>query len=165
VEKGALGMLRWIYSKGPLGLISYIFFCVALSGFALGSFAKIIQEYLAVDYNYRTETLMVLGQVIFQWLFMKPSTWVERKKYAVIALTTSMIGSLLILPLLAYSSIYGVSKLISVAYFFSVVAIIFMAHHRFVKDERLPTVLSFTWVLYRLLLLAYLTIPSRVLYG
>lgn len=158
-------MLRWILSQSSLALFAYLCFCVAISGFALGSFAKIIQEYLAVDYNYRTETLMVIGQVVFQWLFMRKSSWSDRKKYAVIALAISMLGSLLLLPLLAYSSIYGVSETVAVAYFFCVVGIIFLAHHKLIKDERLPTVLTFTWVLYRLLLLAYLITPRQVPHG
>jgi hypothetical protein len=73
-------MLRWILSLRALAFFAYICFCVCVSGFALGSFAKIVRGYLAVDYDYQTEALMVAGQVIFQWLFMIKSSWSERKK-------------------------------------------------------------------------------------
>jgi hypothetical protein len=152
-------MLRWILSLRGFSLIVYIFFCVGISGFALGSFSKIIQRYLVVDYNYKTEALMVIGQVIFQWLFMTKSSWSERNKYAVIALSVSMIGSVLLMPLLAYGRIVGVSEIPAIGYFFGVVAIIFLTHHKLIKQATLPIVLTLTWVLYRLLLLVYLIIP------
>jgi hypothetical protein len=168
VEKTEVAMFRWILSLRSFALFAYLCFCVGISGFALGSFAKIIQGYLAVDYNYRTETLMVIGQVIFQWSFMSRASWLERKKYAVIALTISMLGSLLLLPLLpllAYARLYGVSETVSLAYFLCVVVTIFLAHHKLIKYKRLPTVLTFTWVLYRLLLLTYLITPRQVQHG
>ena len=149
-------MLRKILSFPPFVLFAYLCFCVIISGFALGYFAKIIQEYLAVSYNYKTEALFVLGQVIFQWLFMTNASWSDRKKYAVIALTISMFGSFLLLPLVVFAIIYGVSKTGAIAYFFTVVLIIFLCHHKLIKDEGLPSILTLTWVLYRALLLVYL---------
>lgn len=160
-----IGMLRWILSLRALAFFAYICFCVCVSGFALGSFAKIVRGYLAVDYDYQTEALMVAGQVIFQWLFMIKSSWSERKKYAVIALTVSMFGSMLLIPLLAYSSIFEISEIAAVGYFFGVVAILFLAHHKLIKSEKLSSILTLTWVIYRLLLLAYLIIPWQEHHG
>lgn len=151
--------LRRLLALRPLGLGLYLALTVVASGFALGSFAKIIQPYLAVAYDYRTEALMVCGQVLFQWLFMVRSSWPERKTYAVIALTISGLGSVLLFPLLAYAAIWGAPAAAALVYFFGVVAIIFIAHHRLIRRERLPLILAATWVLYRLLLLAYLTFP------
>ena len=102
---------------------------------------------------------MVCGQVAFQWLFMVRRSWPERKTYAVIALTISGLGSVLLFPLLAYAAIWGAQAAAALAYFSGVVAIIFVAHHQLIRRERLPNILTATWVLYRLLLLAYLTFP------
>ena len=43
---------------------------------------------------------MVVGQVCFQWLFMIQSSWAKRQTYAILALSVSMIGSVLLLPLI-----------------------------------------------------------------
>jgi uncharacterized membrane protein len=165
LEEAGVEMVRWILSLRGLALLAYVCFCVGISGFALGSFTKITQRYLTVEYNYQTEALIVAGQVIFQWLFMIKSSWSEKKTYGVIALTVSMFGSVLLIPLLAYESIVGMSEIPAIWYFFGVVAIIFLAHHKLIKSEKLPTVLTLTWVLYRLLLLACLTIPRHGHHG
>ena len=108
---------------------------------------------------------MVMGQVGFQWLFMAKCSWLERKVYALIAITVSMIGSLLLLPLIAYNQIFTVSALEATAYFFVVVGIIFVVHHLFLTRQKLPIFLTFTWVVYRLLLLIYVVFPRRDCHG
>ena len=144
----------------PLLLAGYLAFCAGLSAFALGSFAQIVAQYLAVRYDYRTEFLMVVGQVGFQWLFMRHSTWAARRTYAVVALTVSMIGSLLLLPLLAIHSASAVTPMFATAWFFGVVGVIFAIHHAMLLRLKLPARLTLTWVLYRLLLLAYVMLPQ-----
>jgi Na+/phosphate symporter len=143
----------------PLLLAAYLVFCAAVSAFALGSFAKIVERYLAVGYDYRTEFLMVVGQVGFQWLFMRSSSWAARRTYAVVALSVSMIGSVLLLPLLAIHHASPVTPLFATAWFFAVVGVIFVVHHAIILRLRLPQHLTVTWVLYRLLLLAYVLLP------
>jgi hypothetical protein len=64
----------------------------------------------------------------------------------------------LLFPFLAYAAIWGTKAATALAYFAGVVAIIFIAHHRLIQRERLPNILTATWVLYRMFLLAYLTI-------
>lgn len=158
-------MLPWILSLKTPVLVLYVFWCIGISSFALSSFAKIIQEYLAIQYDYSSEALMVMGQVGFQWLFMAKCSWLERKVYALIAITVSMIGSLLLLPLIAYNQIFTVSALEATAYFFVVVGIIFVVHHLFLTRQKLPIFLTFTWVGYRLLLLIYVVFPRRDCHG
>lgn len=147
--------------KSPklLLLVAYLVFCAGLSAFALASFAKIIQRFLAVGYDYRTELLMVVGQVGFQWLFMLRTSWAERRTYAVVALSVSMIGSLLLLPLIVIHNASAVSPFFATIWFFGVVGVIFLIHHTLIVREKLPPHLTLTWVVYRLLLLAYLMVP------
>jgi len=154
-----MSFLRRMLALPPPAMALYMVVAIGVSAFALASFATLIPSYLAVGYDYRTEALMVSGQVLFQWMFMGRCSWPQRGKYAVIALTISLLGSLLLFPLLAYDAILGASEPLAVAYFFGVVAVIFAAHHHLVKAEGLPALLAVTWVVYRLLLLAYLTIP------
>ncbi len=137
----------------------YIIWCIGISAYSLGSFAQLVQRYLAVPYDYKTEGLMVAAQVGFQWLFMARSNWGERVRYLFIALTVSMVGSLMLLPLLIYSSLSTISAMSATAYFFIVVGIIFVIHHRLIASNSLPKILSCTWVLYRLLLLLFVLVP------
>jgi len=146
--------------KAP-ALSVYLLFCIGISAFALGSFAQIIQEYLTVEYDYRMEALIVTGQVGFQWLFMRNASWSERKEYMVIALTVSAIGSSLLLPLIISAYIFSVSAVVATGYFFLVVGVIFVTHHVLIKKMKLPSMLTLTWVLYRVLLLVYVIFPRE----
>lgn len=148
-------MLRWLNSLQWPALTAYLFLCVVISSFSLGSFSKIIQEYLTSNYGYSTEALLVMGQVVFQWIFMTKADWPERKKYAIIALTVSMLGSLMLIPLIVYDSINAVSCLWASHYFSTIVIIIFTIHRHLILQERLPPRLTFTWILYRTLILIY----------
>jgi len=142
-----------------LGRISYIIWCISISAYSLGSFAKLVQAYLAVHYDYMAEAVMVTGQVGFQSLFMTRFGWNDRVRYLFVALTVSMVGSLMLLPLLIVSYFGTLSALCATIYFFVVVGIIFIIHHQLIVTNSLPTALSFTWVLYRLLLLLFVTVP------
>jgi hypothetical protein len=148
--------------RTPKLIVAYLAFCAGISAYALSSFAKMVQGYLAVQYEYRTELLMVVGQVGFQWLFMRQSSWAERRTYAILALSVSMIGSVLLLPLIAIHHLSAVAPVFATAWFFGVVAVIFCIHHVLLVRGKLPSRLTLTWVLYRLLLLAYVLIPRPV---
>ena len=137
----------------------YIIWCVGISAYSLGSFVEIVQSYLAVHYDYTTEGIMVVAQVGFQWLFMFRSSWEERVRYLFVALTVSMIGSLLLLPLLLQNSLSSVSAAGATSYFLVVVGIIWRIHHRLIIRNSLPPMLSCTWVLYRFLLLLFVLVP------
>jgi hypothetical protein len=149
VENARSFSLRGIYLLG----------CVGVSAYSLGAFVQIIQSYVSINYSYQTEGIMVIAQVGFQWLFMMRRSWKERVRYMYVALTVSMIGSVMLLPLLLIHSLMGVSGVIAIGYFFVVVGIIFAIHHRLIIRSALPKVLSVTWVLYRLLLLAFVLFP------
>lgn len=149
--------------RNSLLRLVYIIWCVGISAYSLGSFVQLVQRYLSVHYDYKTEGVMVAAQVGFQWLFMNRSSWEERVRYMFIALTVSMVGSLMLFPLLIYNSFSSVSALRATAYFFVVVGIIFIMHHRLIVRNALPKSLSCTWVLYRLLLLFFVLVPHSTL--
>lgn len=149
----------WFLSLSAPLLTVYLFACALTSACALSAFAKIIQEHLAVQYNFGTELFMVVGQVVFQWLFLFSSTWTEKKSSMIVALTVSMIGSFMLLPLLLFHSLHGLSTSIAIVYFSFVVATIFALHIHLITKLLLPKVLTVTWVLYRLLLLVYVLFP------
>lgn len=140
-------------------ILLYLASCAGISAFALSSFARIIQAYLAIRYDYQTEMFMVVGQVGFQWLFMRKSSWAERRTYAILALSVSMIGSVLLVPLILFDQTFAVPPIVATAWFFAVVGVIFIIHHALIVRAKLPARLTLTWALYRILLLAYVLIP------
>ncbi len=147
-------------SSNPSVLIAlYLTFCIFISSYSLSSFAYIIRDYLHVSYDYWKEIIMVVGQVGFQWLFMANSSWTQRYTYMIIALSVSMVGSIMLLPLIFYSFSSEVSPMVAGFYFILVVLSIFLLHRVLVKKQGLPLHLTYTWILYRLFLLLYLFYP------
>ncbi|HEY0138312.1 MAG TPA: hypothetical protein VGB85_29710 [Nannocystis sp.] len=120
----------------------------------LAAFAGIIRDYLAIHYDLWFELGMVIGQVLFQWAVLWRRTWTERLDYAVILVFVSGLGAALLWPLLLWDRAAPVEPLAAVAYFFAVVAVMFVVHLRLVRQAGLPLVLCMTWVIYRLLILA-----------
>jgi len=139
----------------------YVTCCIGGSGFALGSFVQIVEPFLAVRYDYWMEVFFVLAQVPFQWIFMRCSSWRFRWRYALLALSVSLVGSIALLPLLFYHHRFGVSPSGATLYFFGVVAVILVLHAFAIAHERLPRILTVTWVVYRLGILAFLLIPRE----
>ena len=148
-----------IFSKYLLYKISFLIWCVLLSSFILNAFSQLIPKYLTVRYDYKFEMIMVIAQVGFQWLFMITSSWNQRISYMFIALTVSMVGSLLLIPLLLFNSLILVSQETAVIYFFVVVFTIFLLHYKLLRRYSLPFHLTLTWILYRSFLLAFVTFP------
>ncbi len=119
----------------------------------LAAFALIIRDYLAVQYDLWFELGMVVGQVVFQWAVLWRRSWTDRLDYAVILVFVSGLGAVLLWPLLLWDRVAPVQPLAAVAYFFAVVAVMFVVHLRLVRQAALPLVLCMTWVVYRLLIL------------
>lgn len=138
---------------------SYLLSCIAMSTFALSSFATIIQKYLAIHHAFWMETIMVVGQIGFQWIFMPALLWFDRFRYMTIALSVSMAGSLMLLPLIVYHWYLPVIPIYALGYFAMVVTTMFVLHHRLIETRFFPSHLSLTWILYRALLLVFLIYP------
>lgn len=120
----------------------------------LARFATIIAPYLAIRYSWTFELAMVLGQVLFQWVFLARKSWSVRLDYARILIGISTLGALLLWPLLIVDRMRPVSPLFALMWFIGVVGIMFFAHWALVKRHALPVTLCLTWVVYRLIILA-----------
>lgn len=153
IARGVRGAAR---PFGPRGVVAVLAFAVATIAIArtLAAFADRISIYLAVRYDWRLELGLVVGQVLFQWLFLLRRPWVERLSYAWILIAVSTLGAVLLWPLLAFVP-RSAPPLGHVAWFFGVVAVMFVAHYALVARHQLPKRLCVTWVVYRLLILAF----------
>ena len=136
-----------------IGGIAHALLCIGVTAGCLQSFAGLIEGYLSIDYSFSVEVCMVIGQVVFQWLVLARASWWDRLRYVPIVLSISLMGSVLLLPLLGWAAVRELSPLAALAWFFSVVLVMFLTHRHWIKRVGLPWHLTWTWVLYRVLLL------------
>ena len=137
--------------------ITYFTGCIVITAFALNFFASLIQHLISIRYGWEFELCMVLGQMLFQLPFIWKQKPAIKQAYIYHLLTVSAIGSISLLPLLAWNYfIAPLGEWWNLGYFFSVVAYMFFNHKGRVKRLRLPIFICYTWVCYRFLILLYI---------
>ncbi len=108
--------------------------------------------------NMIREYMICFGQIVFQTVIL---LCIRSKKILVFdyvgnMMTVSLIGALLLLPMLLLNHLIVLSPLINLAFFFAVVLFMFLHHKRRVRNLQAPFWLSYTWVLYRCLVLLFI---------
>lgn len=136
--------------------LSLIFICTVTTVFTLSQYARLIQHLLAVKYNWLFELMMVLGMLLFQLIFILKNNRKILLDYLLKMLLVSFIGSLLLWPLLLINNFYRLSDAYNLIYFFSVVSIMFFIHKNIVTKMKLPFYLSYTYILYRIIVLLFI---------
>lgn len=144
--------------KNKLVRLLVMFLCIIITAATLNQFAKLIQHLITIRYDWRFELCMVIGQLIFQYPFIYKRSIDEKLDYYFNMLLVSCIGSLLLLPLIIANHFYLLSNTMNILFFFCVVLYMFFEHRRRVKGLRMPFYISYTWVLYRFLLLIFILI-------
>lgn len=130
--------------------------CVAVTAFTLSKYAFLIQHLLRIKYNWQFELAMVVGMLFFQFPFIYKFSFDSKLKYYYNMLLVSLIGSILLWPLLIINHFYACTDVLNLIYFFGVVIIMFFNHKKRVKKLALPTYLSYTWILYRFIILIFI---------
>ncbi|WP_118951247.1 hypothetical protein [Taibaiella helva] len=130
--------------------------CILLTATTLSIYAGYLQGYLTLHYSFWLELGMVCGQLLFQALWLLKSSWQRIVQYWGQLLTVSLIGSVLLWPYIGLRQWLQLPALSALCWFFAVVAIMFLEHRRRVARLSLPAYLSYTWIGYRLLILAFI---------
>jgi hypothetical protein len=130
--------------------------CVLTTAFTLSQYAKLIQHLLVIKYNWLFELMMVVGMLLFQLIFIYKHSGNKIVDYYLKMLLVSLTGSLLLCPLLFLNKCYAISDVINIGYFFSVVTIMFFIHKNIVTKMKLPFYLSYTYILYRFIILFFI---------
>jgi hypothetical protein len=133
-----------------------IFICIAATAFTLSQYAKLIQHLISINYNWQFEFFMVMGMLAFQYFFIYEKTWDLKLNYYYNMLLVSLLGSLLLWPLLIFNNFYSCADMVNLIYFFTVVVIMFFVHKQRVAKLLLPVYISYTWVLYRFIILIFI---------
>lgn len=138
--------------------IAIMLLCIVITAASLNQFAKLIQHLITIKYDWKFELFMVLGQLVFQLPFIYKKTSEEKWDYYYNMLIVSMMGSVLLLPLILFNQFYLLNNTINILYFFTVVLFMFFEHKRRVYLLCMPSHISYTWVLYRFLILIFILI-------
>ena len=140
----------------PTVKIITMLFCIGFTAFTLSRYAALIQQHITIKYNWQFELFMVIGMLFFQYpfIFKKPNSL--KQAYYFNMLLVSLFGSLLICPLLVLNYFYKMIDFVNIAYFFIVVLLMFFEHKRRVAKLLLPIYISYTWVLYRFIILLFI---------
>ncbi len=136
--------------------ITVIIFCIAITAFTLNQYARLIQHLFAINYNWQFELCMVAGMLFFQYPFIYKQSKQLKLDYYFNMLLVSLTGSLLLWPLINVNQFYRCGTLFNLLYFFSVVIIMFFDHKRRVAALQLPVFISYTWILYRFIILIFI---------
>ena len=98
-----------------------------------------------------SEVIMVLGQIIFQGLFIIKFSKQILLNYVGNLMTVSLMGSLLLMPILIFNIFFYIPEIIIVGWFGLTILAMLFEHSRRVTILKLPSYLSITWAVYMLI--------------
>jgi hypothetical protein len=136
--------------------IAVMAICIAITAITLNQFAQLIQHLITIRYGWRFELCIIIGMLFFQYPFIYKKSRSLKLDYYFNMLLVSLTGSIMLLPLLLLNFYSGYSDTFNLLYFFAVVLIMFFDHKRRVASLALPVIISFTWVLYRAIILIFI---------
>jgi cation transport ATPase len=131
-------------------------FCIAVTALTLNQYAQLIGHLITIKYNWQFELCMVTGMLFFQYPFIYKKTWSLKLDYYFNMLLVSLIGAALLFPLLMLNHYSNYNDTFNIIYFFAVVLIMFFDHKGRVAKLNLPSLISYTWVLYRIIILIFI---------
>lgn len=139
-------------------IVTAIVIFIAVTAFVLSQYAMLVRQFITIKYNWQFEFFMVIGMLFFQYPFIHKKTWKLKLDYYFNMLLVSFIGALLLLPLLLLNQYSDFGDTFNISYFFAVVVTMFFNHKRRVAKLELTPLISYTWVLYRVLILMFILI-------
>ncbi|MFD1601500.1 hypothetical protein ACFSJW_15765 [Flavobacterium artemisiae] len=129
----------------------FIGFALTITTFVLFGYSNLI---LNIPKSTITRELIVaFGQIVFQSLFLFKFDKQTILNYAGNLMTVSLMGSLILMPILILSQFMQLPQMIILGWFAGTVLIMFLEHFRRIKILKLPFYLSFTWIIYRIIAL------------
>lgn len=131
--------------------VAYIGFAWLVTSTILFNYSEVLNAFIPPSSFYR-EFVLCGGQLIFQGVMVYCLRKDRVIHYLGNLMTVSLGGSLLLLPMLVMKTFIA-SELSFLIYFLFVAGIMFLEHIRRTKILELPLIISFSWVLYRILIL------------
>lgn len=129
----------------------FIAFALTITTFVLFGYSNLIP--VLPKTSIVREVALAFGQIVFQSLFLLKLDKQTIINYAGNLMTVSLMGSLILMPILILSQFIIVPAILILGWFAITVLIMFAEHFRRIKILKLPYYLCYTWVLYRILAL------------
>lgn len=129
----------------------FIAFALTITTFVLFGYSNLIP--VLPKTSIVREVALAFGQIVFQSLFLLKFDKKTIINYAGNLMTVSLMGSLILLPILIVSQFINIPAIIILSWFAITVLIMFTEHFRRIKILKLPYYLCYTWILYRILAL------------
>jgi predicted DCC family thiol-disulfide oxidoreductase YuxK len=132
-----------------------IYLCITwlITSFVLANFTNLLVPLIPAGNFYR-EFLICGGQIIFQGVVVSILDRQRAWEYLGNLMTISFAGALLLTMVFPFQAI--LTPLVAAGIFAAVVSFMFLEHMRRVKLLRLPWIMTLSWVMYRVLILAFL---------
>ncbi len=136
----------------------YIFIAWLIISVILGFYGELLVP-VVPDQGFYREFFMCAGQLVFQTVCIGHLTKGRLIHYLGNMMTVSLIGSFLLLPPLFFGLLTGYENpWLYVAYFLVIVAVIIWIHKVRVERLDLHWIITVSWVIYRIILLAIIYI-------
>lgn len=139
--------------------VTYILFSVIITTMTLLYFSKNIS--ILPEASLSREGMITIGQLLFQGALIYTLDKKTILNYFGNLMTISLLGSLILLLLLGINSIVQISETLLLICFGVTVLIMFLEHKRRINLLKLPSYLSYTWILYRILILLTILILNQ----
>lgn len=131
--------------------IVYILFATLIASLVLFQYSDILP--FLPNSTIGRESVLAIGQIGFQSLFLLGLNRKKSLNYIGNLMTVSLMGSLLLLPILTINYFITLPSIVLFGWFGLTVSIMFAEHYRRVNLLNLPSYLSYTWVMYRIIAL------------
>lgn len=136
--------------------VAYLLFTWIITAFILNSYSKTLVPLLP-ESNLQRELVVCGGQILWQGLVVYTIKKEKAWDYLGNLMTISFAGALLLGVGLLFQSIFSISHNYgSLGYFLLVVSLMFFEHIRRTKLLLLPWLLTFSWVVYRCIVLIFI---------
>jgi hypothetical protein len=137
---------RWIY----------IVIIALFSSVIINKYSVKLNEIIGQKSNLTRELIMCFGQIVWQYVFLKQLIKAKMIDYLGNMITVSMIGTLLLLPMLLLGGIFDLNGYCYIIYFMLVVGIMLIEHMRRCKILEIGYWPTISWLLYRMIFLSVL---------
>ena len=135
---------------------TFILFAALITSYVLFKLNSFIN--LFPDLSILMTVLFVLGQIVFQSFFIQKLNKESKVNYLGNLMTISVMGSLLIIPILILNPLFNLPESLSAFWLALILMFTHYEHLRRLKLLELSKHLSITWLLYQSLLLIFLLI-------
>jgi hypothetical protein len=132
---------------------TYIFFVAVFTGLILNQFAFHLNARLGWEHNWVREFIICFGQIGWQMTAISFFKKEKTLEYLGNMSTVSMIGGILLLPVLLANYYFPISLIGLIAMFGIVVGIMFFEHIRRCKLLGVPFAMTISWVGFRTIVL------------